>query len=416
VAVLTTRRRLFVLFRSALLILSTLPLLVFAATAAIRSHFSWRVIVLTLFAFTVTGAVAIIANWGDIRRSMSDAHAFWRAFRHCTFTPVSVDAYSDSLRRFCSREIGDSRTQLEEKVVPLWRFDRKRLRISVVSLPPDEDGPVPGYAVTYASLLGAWVLLHVPLKELTPLQYFVLLHEVGHTSVVSFTDRGVEGTVRLAAVCAAPFLLASIAPTPMQTVLLAGLAVGWCVAAVLEARRLEARAQLSDETFADKFAIERCPRDWYEQYSEEKIAITLFGGPLSNEPDAFQHSQAVQARTQLFIDNLRRRRSGEELKSLPSIRKLYVASWLEAILALAIAVCCGFAAAPLNWARLLALTGLTVLALAAMCFVLGVFLLHAAILDDLFNVEKVNPNLAKILERGEDLRRNLQTWKIFSGM
>jgi hypothetical protein len=360
-----------------------------------------------------TCGVSISFGGRDLRRTIDESLVFLNGFRHCTFTPVSVDAYLEAARRFHRRTDAVDRRFAEWFLPFIARFDAKRLRIVEASVLDGADGPHPAQAVTFANIHGAWIVIHVPMSQLTELQFFVLLHEIGHTTFASFTSRWLTTTNKRRILSVTPFLAATLAPTAAQAVALAALTVMWYLAAECEARESRDVARLVDELRADAFALERCPATWCERYTEAQLAGVL----CRDDKYAFRTSAKyteLPSRADAFIANLRRLRAGQRVEVPAALRRVGVRAPLESVLAIAIATTCGLSLAPLSGWRLAFAAIATLFAVVwALLFVL-IHLFHIDLLDDGFNVRTIDPRVLTVLQRAAEQRERLKRYGIIS--
>jgi hypothetical protein len=384
---------------------ASLPLLVACLVPAAKYGFSWRICVLLVLAVLATWAIntpmAVSRFWfGDVDR-------FLDAFKRCSFSPISLNDYLSMVRRFYPRHDALSDRDLAVRVMPwLSRTLPKRLRIVVASsLGNDTEAHHPAHAVTFATIGHAWVVLPIPPHALTELQYFILLHEIGHTCWgCGGPNERPPRDWRLLGLWALPFLAAVMIPgTPMLWVI-AILGLLLCALTTLENMRetlLDGRVEA--EVRADLYALDRCDATWCARYTEEQLARVLC------RPDRGQVTDGVKLlRERAFIDNLRRRREGRPL-TLPSELLAYpVVSGLAQAAAFALPVACGFAISPPTWLRLALVTGIT----AALGFVALVIVLAdrmlAELVDGAFNVATPSENALRCWERARSIGQRIR--------
>ena len=350
------------------LLASTVPLIVIAAMAVVRGHDGWHSLLFAALACVATFCIQMLGQVRDISGSITDFSSFVREFRQCRFRLVPLPEYVGALRRFFPGESTLSDEQLISQVVP-WsaRRDPKRLRILVASDSPNLDDPSPPQAVAFATFFRAWVVLPMPPDRITEVQYFILLHEFGHVSPMSFGTRTVaSGNVRRG-LWTIPFLAVAITPgIPLLTAIgVAGIC--WYGLARWQQRQDTTAAREEDEIRADIYALERCRREWCQRFAAEQLAQLLC------KEDATSQTP-FHLRRESFVRNVRLLREGRPIDVPAPLKQRRLPVGLESLAAVAVSILCGLGLAPLGWARLAVITGMdAVLGFLAFAVVMTVF-------------------------------------------
>jgi hypothetical protein len=356
------------------LLASTVPLIVVAAMAVVRWHDGWHSLLFAALACLATFCIQMLGQVRDISGSIADFSSFVREFRQCGFSRVPLHEYVGALRRFYPEENTLSDEQLIVQVVP-WsaRRDPKRLRILVASDSPNLDDPSPPQAVAFATFFRAWVVLPMPPDRITEVQYFILIHEFGHVSPLSFGTRTVASGNLRRGLWAIPFLSAAIAPGyPLLTAIgVAGMC--WYGLARWQQRQDTTAAREEDEIRADIHALSRCRRDWCQRFGPEQLAQLLC------KEDATSQTP-FHLRRESFVRNVRQLREGRPIEVPATLKERRLAVGLESLAAVAVSILCGLGLAALGWGRLAVIGGVDgFLAFLTFAVVVTVFSQAAAI-------------------------------------
>lgn len=385
--------------------LATLPLLVVALTILVQTRFSWRAVLLFPLLLIATGAVISLAQVADANAIINELVDFRTQFPNMLLTPVPVEEYLTALRNKVPR----LQSKRSDEILPLSaKLQKDRIRILVRASAASVSGPLPPSLVTYASTIGAWVILADPPERLSGLGYFLLLHELGHTAFLSFASRlGLSAELRNV-LFASVFLVLLINPTRMQAIGLAAMALLWLVLMKREQHRIRSAARVLDEISADTFALERCDPAWFKRYAVSEIVSFLsrmdpagVGRPWTQEE--------IDLRTRSFSEDLRRLAGEQPLLKAGELDPGYdrlVAP--QDIVLVALMVLFGFAHAPLGYGRLallfFAALPSTFLALA-ISFGLN---MQNELVDHIMGVKPITPERMLVIEKAFQGRKKLK--------
>jgi len=383
--------------------LATLPLIVVALTILVQSRFSWRALLLFPILLIAAWGVITLANVADVNASINELIDFRMQFPNLTLKPVPLSEYLNALRNKVPR----LQNKRSDEILPLSaKLQNDRIRILVRS---SVDGPLPPSLVTYASTLGAWVILADPPDRLSGLGYFLLLHELGHTAFLSFAARlGLSAEVRNV-IYSVLFLSLLMSPTRMQAIVLVAMALCWFVLVKREQRRIRADIRVLDEISADTFALERCDPVWFKRYSVSEIVSFLsMMDPAGGAKPWTQ--EEIDLRTQSFSEDLRRLSDGQPLLKAGELTPGYKRLVAPAdIVLVAMMVLFGLAHAPLGNGRL-ALLGVAALLGAFLALAISVGLgMQKELVDHIMGVKPIAPERMLVIENAFQRRRKLKT-------
>ena len=380
-------------------VLTTLPLVMVGLTVLAVSHFNWHSILLFLAALVASWANQMWVLNSDLNFSLDELIGFRNQFPGVTFTSIPVSEYVSVLRE----QVPHLRSRKPEEILPFsTRLQDNRLRILVCSNSRASDPQArPTARLTYASFLGAWMIVADPPERTHRLGLFVLLHEVGHTAFVSFVSRVASKIAVRNMILPAVFLALLITPTLKQGVGLLVLALGWLALATAQQRFFRAKNQLYDEIYADRFALERSNPEWFQKspVSEFVSRIAKMENPEGTS------EEDLRQRTVAFSENLERLKQGQSLRTPRELLPGYRWNFLEEILLASLLVLAGVAHAPLSGRRLLVLWLFTFVLFLFGTVISFVQVLQRDAADHIFGVKEAPPRELELIRRMGSIRR-----------
>lgn len=248
-----------------------LPLILVGAVWALG--WDWRLLVLVPLSLICTmsiGALRSFHQTGRVYEQISDLygnHPHWR-FTRITTADYLEALYQNSLTP--TNESGAAREQEFAKSVLTSSeyYGGDHLRFVVIET---EEKAAVGVLATFATLNRAWVFLDGNPRAMQGFEHFKVLHEVGHTSpagiVIGYAMRG-NLTQLLLMLPVIAFML------KWETTTLLLLTLYLLVVLSMTKytfRWIGRHMRYIEEMYADDFALERCPRHWFESFSGQDV-------------------------------------------------------------------------------------------------------------------------------------------------
>jgi hypothetical protein len=383
--------------------LTALPLVIVGLTVLVQSHFSGHAILLFTILIAATWAIAMWAGISDATASLNQLVDFRTQFPHIALRPVPVSEYVAAL----STKVPRLRSKRPDEILPfIAKLQRDRIRILVRSSAGPARGPLSPTLLTYASTLGAWMILADPPERLNGLGYFLLLHEIGHTALTSFTARmGITVALRNV-IASGVFLAFLVRPTRMQAIALAVVAICWLPLAIGGQRFTRTIAGVLDEIIADNFALERSDPAWFKKYFAPDI-IALFSRLESGS--ASVTPEEIQTRTHSFSQNLQRLVEGQPLLATGVTVPIYRWTIIEDLSLVTLMILFGLAHAPLSSGRLAMAAAASLLGVCLALLVGMIRTLERDLADDIMGVKPITPEKLLFLERAALKRKKLRS-------
>ncbi len=388
------------LHRSGMIVgfLSTAPLVVFWLFS-LRNVHGWRAAVLLLLLMVASWAIQALSAVGDSRSSLNEMPEYLSEFPGVTFVSIPQAEILAALHARSAR----LRAMSDQDILPTTsRLQTGRIRYLVALV---GDGPVPASLVSYSSAAGAWIILQDFPENLTNLQFFMLLHEIGHSAMTSVVAR-LGSSVAVIYVLLALFLVAlQMNPNTTQLAVLAGISSAWFVAASANIRFLRARARLYDEIAADHFAFERVDPDWLSRYPAQSLARSFCEGERGPRPTT---PVETQRRQEIFLENLRLIQAGRHPRTLRELLSDSKWSIWESLLVCALFAYFGWICVPLSNVRLV-LLAIAVSVSAGMALVCGMVMsMNCEMADHVFGIKKADSRVIALAARSFALRRKIK--------
>lgn len=386
--------------------LTTVPLIVVGITIIAQLHFGWRAILLFLMMAVASWAILVYYSVNDVNVSIDDLVRFKTDFPDLQLTRIPLADYIQELKA----RVPGLQSRRDDQILPrsaTWQSGR--LRLFVRSRQSTRLGPLPSQLVTYASAVGAWIILKDTPDRLSGIGYFTLFHEIGHTALLSLVARMGANTAVRYMLIPGLFIGLVIAPTWTQAIALLALTGAWYGAAVANRRSLRAHARVYDEIAADCFALERCDPAWFGSYSAARI-VEMFS-QAERGAESLPDSE-VQERTKALTENLERVRQGRPLRTMRELQPGSKWQIVEEVLLITLLIGCGLAYAPLSLVRLSVLGAATFLVLCLSAVTLLYSRLAEHFADDCFGVRQMDPGELSILTRAATLRQRRKVQKV----
>lgn len=378
-------------------VFSTYCLIVFLVVAVFRIGLNWRLIIILPLGFLIgfllpSLSVVFLAvkNYGEIQE-------FLVKFNHCEFTRVSVEDFVRVVKDGDAVPEDENRSALyRSKLSDTEFFLGNHIRFIVVD-EGDSDGPSLGTAVAYYLAEGSWIFLKEPPEDMTDIQKFIVLHEIGHTETLANIIGDYKGaniyimlSLPLAAALTGWTLTAGIIYAVIFLVLI------W---RYLHGRYVEKFLRFHDEVYADFFAFARAKKEWFGGFTAEKIADVYCNSMQSNKADGLVKTdkpmtvEQAAARRKIFINNIERLRKGEpisndDLLGVYPFDKIKAIDSVHAVLLGTLFVMLGFQTADLTTVRLLIFIVLAVFLIILLVSAIGIPAIYARNIDYEFGYKK----------------------------
>jgi len=190
------------------------------------------------------------------------------------------------------------------------RFGKGRIFLLV----PDDGTALllPGTFTTYNVMVKAWIVIPAKFDQMTNLQHFILLHELGHAGFRA--TQWLNGYTEILlnfSLCALFVTFAKMSVTTQIGMTLSMLLIAALVCLFFSAKHWGMRSGENDEISADEFALARCDPAWFSDFDAEALAEAL----SCQTSEASQTSQNNDLRRRILAYNISQIRSGGELCS-----------------------------------------------------------------------------------------------------
>lgn len=355
---------------SLVLYLSYYPLAIYLIVSAFLIGFDWRLIIILPFGLLLSAMVSAFQGVNLVLKNYGEIQEFRVKFNHCDFIPVPIDEFTRVIKEIAGNEPdenGKKPTLMESKLSDSEYFLGNHIRFIVVD-EGDSEGPSLGSAVAYFLAEGSWIFLKNRPEDMTNLEKFVVLHEIGHTETlgnINFDYKGANLPILLSLPVVAVMVNWDLTTGIIFSVLC--LILIW---RYLHSKSIGKFVRFYDEVYADCFAFERSRKEWFGTFPAEKIADIYCSSMQSVKPDGLvkvdkpMTAEQAQVRRKIFIDNIERLRKGEEISSeaildiIPSNR-INAFDSIQSALIVALFVILGFQQAELTTTRFLIFSGLT---------------------------------------------------------
>lgn len=302
--------------------LLTMPIFALEIVALYVHGWSWQTVLLLPLAFLLSFLINGILTQNGIRMrdpsggALLDLSSFLSKFQYTRFRLIENGPFlagvlgAQEARQHFPEAFGKG--SLRGSLMRGTLAHHGKLRI--VSLEDDNqrDAHFPRSLVTFAGWSGAWVFIPAKTHNLSGLQKFQLLHELGHISGQAIARETATSSITLyASVVSLPFLLLRA-----QDHLIVALVLGFSMALqawrARLARQRRSQHQLTDEIEADHFAFACSRPEWFKDYPAEHIAQRLCGS-------ASLSPEEIQLRQQAFVSSLNALRAGQQPPKGPKI-------------------------------------------------------------------------------------------------
>ena len=264
-------------------------------------------------------------------------------------------------------ENGKKPTLMESKLSDSEYFLGNHIRFIVVD-EGDSEGPSLGSAVAYFLAEGSWIFLKNLPEDMTNLEKFVVLHEIGHTETLGNINFDYKGA-NLSILVSLPVIVVMV-NWDLTTGIVFSVLFLVLLWRYLHSKSIGKFIRFYDEVYADCFAFERAKKEWFGSFPAEKIADIYCSSMQSAKSDSLvkadkpMTAEQAQTRRKIFIDNIERLRRNEEISAeavfdiIPSNR-LNAFDSIHSVLIVALFIILGFQQAELTTTRFLVFSGLT---------------------------------------------------------
>lgn len=253
--------------------LASFYLIPFFVGAVVAIGWDWRLLVL--------GPLIVLASQGI--SSITSYRRTWRIFKgvadlcrdnpHWRFTQMSTADYLKTLHRHTATPLSPPDESKERdfarSILSTTEFFLGDYLRFVVVDPGDESAL--GNLVTFSLPQRAWIFLNESPDRMNKLQHFSVLHEIGHTDpLIVAVGFNAEGHL-------ARFLFSSIAIAILikwdvtNLSILAVFSLTLLSMTQVTMKWLRSHLAYFDEIYADMFAVRRCPKHFFEGFSDEYI-------------------------------------------------------------------------------------------------------------------------------------------------
>lgn len=352
--------------------LSELPLITALLGTAWVLGWDWRLLVLAPLALLASAQISSIRYFHQTLRVYDQLVALYAKRSRWRFTPITTAEYLEALYRDAPPPASDGaggEQAFARRMLPASEYYLgERLRLIVLEM--GEEARL-GVLATFATLDRAWVFLDGPPGEMDGFEHFKVLHEVGHTDPagmhLSYASRGQLTWVLLTM----PVLAVMVRWDVTTAALFTAHLLVFLSAAKFTVRRLARRLRFAEEVYADDFALERCPRHWFENFSAQNVkdfAAMICGNasPREGHPhgspiyDAPLTDNEVKWRRIILVNKINQMVKGddyvaEETVPVLSIRLLLLLSFCQQVALIVLSVVIGLRPAELTTTRFVAL-------------------------------------------------------------
>lgn len=415
--------------------LSGTPLFLVAIGGAWALGWDWRLLILlplSLLCGICISGLRSFHQTGRVYKQLSDLYA---NHPHWQFTPTTTADYLEALYHNSppAAGAGDGAGEREfaKSILPPAEYHiGEHLRL--VAIETAEETGV-GVLATFATIDRAWVFLDGDPRAMRGFEHFKVLHEVGHTHLdgmlLSYATKGSLTQVSLTLVVVALMLRWE----PASLALLAAYLLVFLSLTKFTMKWVNRHSRYIEELHADDFALERCPRLWFEDFSEQDVkdfAAAVCGnaptdggrGHTSPLFDAPLTDKQVEWRRTVLVNKLNRLLKGDEYKGgervpVLSARLINLLLLCQQLSLIALSLALGLWHAELTTTRFVALLVVMTLITFAGFIVGQVGVVLATRWDANLNAKPVSERSAEeqkrldSLDQGVRWRQKLETWR-----
>ena len=302
--------------------LASYDLIPFFVGATVAIGWDWRLLILgPLIVFALLG-ISSISTFRRSRRIFDGVAYLCRDNPHWQFTQITTADYLKTLHRHAAPSASPSDESKDQDFArsilsSTEFFLGDYLRFVVID---PGDGSALKNLVTFSFPQRAWIFLNDSPDRMSKLQHFSVLHEIGHTDpIIVSVGFNAEGRfIR--------FLLSLIAIAILMKWDVTNLAIlsVFCLTLLsmtqVTMKWLRSHLAYIDEIYADGFAVGRCPKHFFDGFSEDDIQD--FANAISDT--AFHNKMATMALSRSVIQfteeqkEWRRRNLANEINRLLS--------------------------------------------------------------------------------------------------
>jgi cell division protein FtsB len=347
------------------------PLFIYLIVSTVIIGWDWRLIVILplgiLFSAVSSGSPTIFL----VIKNYAEMQEFLVKFNHCEFTPVSVSEFIEVIDENSKDSINGSEAKprlKDSKLSDIEYFLGNHIRFIVVD-EGDSEGPSLGTAVAYFLAEGSWIFLKSLPKDMTNLEKFIVLHEVGHTETLGNINWDYKGA-NLPVLLSLP-IIAILIDWNLITIIIyfiMFLVMSW---RYWHTQRIQKFIRFHDEVYADCFAFSKSKKAWFLNFPAEKIADVYCNSMQSTQADGLvktdtpMTAEQAEVRRKVFINNIERLRQGEIISNddffgIIPLDKIKMYDLLQGVLIIILFIALGLYQANLTTSRFLIFSLLTI--------------------------------------------------------
>lgn len=359
---------------------------------------TWMTAIFSLLALASTTAFSSIVSIFQVVKNMRRLEKVRSDFPGLPFKQISLGDYVGYLKQTYPYYAAWT----ESDILPhSYRLMKKRICLLV---PDDETALLlPGTFTTYNVIARAWIVMPTKFHEMTKLQHFILLHELGHACIqASLLLFGYRELLLNFSLCALFLAFAKISVSSRIGVTLVALLAGALSCHFFAGKHYGLRSEENDEISADEFALLRCDPTWFLDFDAEELAEAL----CCETAEVLQNSKNGTLRKKMLAYNISQVRLGGKLCSQREATSASVYDRVVVPLFLAIYYICGTHIQKLTTQTLKHLAILTGLSLVLMSVVSGMGHLYASLLGLHWGLNEPDDQFERWFMRGAAIRQS----------
>lgn len=285
------------------------PLLIFTLATLFFCSYSlpYFVLIVSLLVLQLAylGLGGSLFDFSNIRGLVAFAHRF----RMVTFRRFKPDDILSRARDLSSNEWNNRsgfHSGWTHNTLPAGSFFNRSSTIYCYPASANH-GPLPDSIVSFSWSDQVVIVGPGPPSSMTPINVFMFLHEIGHTSAYGLISRSQYGPTWLALplALAIPVLLTD----GVNALLAASLILAGALVSVFMARKMRKMSVFLDENFADLYAFEVSDPRWFDGLDAHLLATMLSGSHDEAADTNIMTSRMVEGdvriRKSIFADRVR---------------------------------------------------------------------------------------------------------------
>jgi hypothetical protein len=410
-----------------------LPLIIILIGAVWALGWDWRLLFLFPLALLCSLGIADIRNFfSQTSQTFEELVTTYRKFSNCHFTHYRTEDYIKTLYGNSS-ELVDKNNDIHKPEFAKSMLSSREsffgnyLRLIVIET--DSNVIIPQLS-TFAMNERAWIFLNENPQNMDGIQHFNVLHEIGHTNPYGMAGYSLKG-VWTNFLISLPVIVLMVKWEVTSLILLVIFIAIFLSFNSLTIRWIRRRIRFVEELYADDFALERCPKHWFKDFSQHDIKdfAEMVCGNLSFEEeknnsstefDAPMTTEQVKWRQTALINKIKRKLEGDNYEPVGyipelSIKLIKFLLIVQQLILISLLVTIGLQHAELTTIRFIALIAVMLLIM----FVGIIFGLMAKTLANHWdiklglkrNLTKTEQNNLDYGQKGFELREKFELWR-----